>query len=57
MAMPARRLEIEFHSQLVEKRVGGSLPNSHGAITLHVAVSTNRAEASARLANLPTQQH
>ena len=51
-----RRREMKFFSQAAQKFRRGSLPNSHGAITLHIAVATHRTRARARLSKMSAQQ-
>ncbi len=41
VAMFARRFEIKLCAQPVEKRARRPLPNTHGAVPLHVAVPAN----------------
>src|SRR4051812_12192418 len=53
----ARRLEVEFRTELVKEFIGRLFPNSHCAIALHIAVTANRTKARAGLAELATQHH
>src|SRR5215213_4383550 len=56
-SMITRWLEIELSTQLVQKRRNGSLPDSHRAITLHVAVPTHRTQSCAGFSDLAPQKH
>src|SRR5437763_6920596 len=51
------RPKSKFLFQAVEELRGGLLPNSHRAITLHVAVPAHRTQPTARLAELAAQHH
>src|ERR1051326_8978838 len=53
----SRWLEIKSFAQPVEERFGGSFPDTHGAITLHVAVTAYRTKSCAGLSDLPAQEH
>src|ERR1051325_698132 len=53
----ARRLEVEYFAELVEKRFGRSFPDADSAIALHVAVPAHGTHTRARFSNLPAQQH
>src|SRR5437764_15201278 len=54
--MFARRLEIKFFREVVEKRCGRALPDAHRSVALHVRVAAHRADASAGLANLSAKE-
>src|SRR5882724_3602275 len=51
------RTKPKFLFQAVEELRGRLLPNSHCAITLHVAVPAHRTQPTARLAELAAQHH
>src|SRR5437762_2149920 len=57
VAVFARRLEIKFCGQFVEKLFARLFPNSHRAVTLNVAVTAHRTKTCTRLAELTAQKH
>src|SRR5688572_8976309 len=57
VAVPPRRTKIKFLLQAVEELRGWLLPDAHGAIALHVAVTAHGAQTGARLAHLSAQHH
>src|SRR5215203_5215798 len=50
-------LKVEFHTKSIEKGVSWALPNSHGSITLNVAVASDGTKTCALNTNLPAHQH
>ena len=56
-AVPAGRLKIEFLFQAVKELRGRLLPDAHGAIALHIAVTAHGTQTRARLTQLSAQQH
>src|ERR1051325_5694501 len=57
VAVISRRLEIKYFAKLFEKRFSGAFPNTHGAIALHVAVTSHRTHTRARFPDLSAQKH
>ena len=57
ITVAARWFKAEFTSELVEKSICGSFPDSHRAIALHVAVPSDGTKPGAGFANLPAAQH
>src|SRR5258706_15482348 len=55
--MPPRRTKTKLFAQPIEKIRAGLFPDAHGAIALHVAVTTDGTQARARLSHLSTEQH
>src|SRR5437870_5015352 len=49
--------EIEFRTEAFKKLFARLFPDAHGAITLHVAMTTDRTKSRARFANLAAQKH
>src|ERR1019366_8297697 len=50
------RFESELVTQPIEELVGHSFPHAHGAITLHVAVSTYGRGSRSRSTNVAAQE-
>src|SRR5438270_12198846 len=57
VAMMPWRPKSKFLFQTVEELRGWLLPNSHGAIALHVAVAAHRTKTRPRFAQLSAQHH
>src|SRR5579859_8284876 len=55
--MPARRLEPENIAEPIEKAVGHSLPDAHGAVALHVRVPSDRTDSRAGPTHVAPEQY
>src|SRR6266404_1469782 len=56
-AVPARRPKTEFCAQSIKKIRAWLFPDTHRAIALHVAMTTDRTQTRAGLSHLSAQQH